>query len=132
MPRIWDKLPLMQFHLRRPCPHCPFRSDGHPYLVGARAQELADALKFGNWFGCHETTESDEESGESMCTDDTEHCAGAMILLEKIGWPSQAMQLSERLQYPRNAFYDPNRLDMEAPVFNTLEEFVSFHSRSSR
>jgi hypothetical protein len=53
-----------------------------------------------------------------------------MILLEKIGWPSQAMQLSERLQYPRDAFYDPNKLDMKAPVFNTLEEFVSFHCGS--
>lgn len=125
----------MQFNMVRPCPHCPFRTDGHPFLVEDRAQELADALKFGNWFGCHETTETveyedSEECGETRCTDETEHCAGAMILLEQIGQPSQAMQLSERLRYPPERPYDPSRLDMTAPVFKTLKEFVAFHARS--
>jgi hypothetical protein len=122
----------MQFNMVRPCPHCPFRKDNVPFLHPERAKDIADGLKMGTWFGCHETIEfvdENEDEGELKCVDTTEHCAGAMILMEKINRPTQAMQLSERLRYPPERPYDRDRLDMESPVFKTLEEFVAFHAK---
>lgn len=129
----------MRFNMVRPCPHCPFRSDNPPFLHKERAKEIAQAFKEGNWFACHQTTvyREDEETGDGdmECTDSSEHCAGAMILLEKIGWPSQAMQLSERLGNLGclgDDFYRPERLEMTAPVYDSLETFVQVHEPSRK
>lgn len=125
----------MFFNLRKPCPHCPFRSDGSGYLHPERAREIAKGLKSGDWFACHHTTEMvEDETGEEDlgCVSTSEHCAGAMILLEKIDRPSTAMQLSERLRYPPEGFYDRSKLDMDSPVVDSLEAFVEHHAKESR
>lgn len=109
----------MKFDLKRPCAHCPFRTDIRPYLHGARAQEIVDSMiQHDGYFPCHKTIEHDDE-GEGVVLDTSQHCAGATILLEKIDRPNQAMRFFERLGH-----YDRTALDMDSPVFDTPEAFV--------
>lgn len=48
-----------------------------------------------------------------------QHCAGALILLEKMEQPNQMMRWMERI-----GAYDRTKLDMDAPVFGDTEEFI--------
>jgi hypothetical protein len=77
-------------------------------LRRARVRELKRALVH-NTFSCHKTTGA--ERGK-LTTSNTSHCAGALILLEKLGRPSQMMRIGYRL-----GIYDPTKLNMKAPVF---------------
>ena len=47
------------------------------------------------------------------------HCAGALILLEKLNLPSQMMRIAERL-----GMYDRRKLDMLAPVFDSFVAMI--------
>lgn len=107
------------FDMKRPCPGCPFRTDIAPYLARRRAAEIARALLDDQSFHCHKTVDYRGEDGEGQVTGDSQHCAGATIVLEKMGQPNQMMRISERLR-----MYDRRRLDMKAPVVEDLEEFV--------
>jgi len=106
----------MNFNLTKPCKDCPFRKDVDSYLRKARVSELERVLvREQGTFTCHKTNDySDEEVRE---TQKSEHCAGAMILLEKIGRPNQMMRIAERCRA-----YDHRKLDMEAPVFDSFAE----------
>lgn len=74
--------------LTAPCKHCPFRTDIPAYLTAERVEEIQYSL-IRSEFPCHETTQHDEE-GEVMSTGSEMHCAGALILLEKLEQPSRA------------------------------------------
>jgi hypothetical protein len=115
----------MNYDLKKPCAHCPFRTDCRPGWLGrSRAQEIATAITDQQaTFACHETTVEGED-GEQKETNDSQHCAGAMILLEKINRPNQMMRICERL-----GLYDRTKLDMDAPVFDTPKEFVKHHGK---
>lgn len=115
----------MKFDLIRPCKLCPFRRDClRGWLGEARAGEIAGSLGWdGGTFQCHETTDWDEEMGEPSRDENTQHCAGALIVMERTETPSQMVRIAERL-----GLYDRRRLDMEAPVFGSFEEFVEHHS----
>lgn len=112
--------------LVRPCAHCPFRTDIPPFLRAARIYEIAAQLPNG-YFVCHETIDYDQEpeegadgeEPEAALTEKSEHCAGALILLEKLEQPSQLMRIYERL----NA-YDATKLDMSAPVYDSFEQMA--------
>lgn len=111
----------LSFKLRRPCPHCPFRTDVPPFLCGERAQSIARDLLAGSEFHCHETTVDD---GEDLASGpNSQFCAGALIMLERSEAPNQAMRIGERL-----GFYDPARLDMGAPVHASTVDFVRHHA----
>ena len=56
-----------------------------------------------------------EERATPVETARTQHCAGALILLEKLHHPSQLMRIFERLDG-----YDRSKLDMAAPVYDTF------------
>lgn len=109
----------MRFNLRRPCPHCPFRRGCLPEWLGReRAEEIAGSLLGGRTFACHETTEvGGAPAGREQ------HCAGAVLLLERLGRPSQLMRVAERL-----GSYVPTRLDHAADVFASPGEFIEHHS----
>ena len=114
----------MDFDLKRPCHHCPFRSDRHGFL--RRADEIADDLRAGRTFTCHETTVSvDREDGSSDRVDGAkaQMCAGAMSVLMKdpVG-PNQMMRIAQRL-----GVFDPDALDPDAPTFDSLRAFVAHH-----
>lgn len=87
----------MRFSLTRPCALCPFRTD------------LASGP-------CHETT------GVKGPQRAAQHCAGALIMLERANLPSQAMRIAERL-----GIYDRRKLDMGAPVYDSPASWVQAH-----
>lgn len=110
----------MGFKLRRPCAKCPFRTDCMPeWLNRGRAAEIANSItKEQQAFQCHETTEvgGADPGGE-------QHCAGALILLEKSGVGfGQVARIAGRM-----GVFDPEKLDLEAPVFDTISAFVEHH-----
>lgn len=105
-----------------PCENCPFRTDVVPYLTRARAEEIAASLDQGE-FPCHKTVryDDDEDGGRSRDSFPREvHCAGAMIMLEKMGNPSVPMKLAAAF-----GMYDRTRLNMDAPVFDSAEDFIN-------
>jgi hypothetical protein len=112
----------MKFDLTKPCAECPFRHDINGYLREEWAEEIVEALLSDATFSCHKTNEYDDE-GEPLESGESQHCAGAMILLEHQEQPNQLMRISRRL-----GFYDPSRLDMTAPVFDDPETFIDHHA----
>lgn len=122
-----------QFRLTRPCESCPFRTDKPFYLAPGRAREIADALEDDQTFHCHKTIDyGREDDVDDEWDDDGEdrlrvpgeqeaHCAGALIVLEKMDRPNQMMRIFERI-----GGYDRTKLDMNAPVPDTLDEWVEF------
>jgi hypothetical protein len=118
----------MNFDLIRPCDNCPFRTDCLKGWLGeGRAAEIAVGITDGQkTFTCHKTTKFDDEL-ESVPHDQQQHCAGAMILLEKLNRPNQMMRWMERL-----GMYDRSKLDMDAPVFDDTESFIEHHTKESK
>lgn len=118
----------MNFDLVRPCKDCPFRSDVRAYLSKRRVREIIDAItRQQGTFSCHKTNEfGEDENGNSRTieTSKTQHCAGALIMLERLERPNQMMRISERL-----GFYDRTKLDMDAPVFNSPKEMIAAQPR---
>lgn len=110
------------YRLVRPCRDCPFRTGPEAIrLSHERAQGIATYLTSndGN-FHCHATTTTDEDSGESVVTATTSACAGSLIMLEREGVTTQMMRIGRRC-----GVYDPERLDMSSPVFDTLDAWVA-------
>lgn len=110
--------------LRAPCPNCPFRTDVRPYLNPARAIEIVESITDRDQsFACHKHTMFGETpDGESVAINhrDDQHCAGAMILLERMDQPNQWMRIAERL-----GFYDRTRLKMDAPVYEDGDAMIA-------
>lgn len=125
----------MAYDLRRPCAKCPFRTDIKPYIRHGRALEIAAGLERGE-FTCHQTTvDSEDDEGECERVDgpDAQHCAGALIMLEAEGHPSQMMRIAERLRGKDGGpMYDPSKLDMTAPVYQSRDEFIDAHREAER
>jgi hypothetical protein len=108
----------MKFDLVAPCKDCPFRTDVQLFLHPERAEEICDALERGLTFSCHKTNDFDEE-GETTETADSQHCAGALIMLEKMEMPNQMMRIAERLH-----MYDASKLRMDSPVYDDSEVMI--------
>lgn len=74
----------INYFMKRPCQHCPFRSDVKPFLTMERGEELAFATENPyNTFYCHKTTETVEyEDGESDCVgvESSLICAGFLTM----------------------------------------------------
>lgn len=134
--------PRTPYTLKSPCANCPFRADKPFYLGAERAEEIADSLRDGSSFYCHKTIaygdESDERENECEDEDEDEKnlgqgeitsrsrmCAGALITLEREDSPNQIMRIAERL-----GLYDRSALDMDAPVYGSLDEWqASFRDK---
>ena len=109
----------MKYTMTTPCCLCPFRSDTKQLTVSP--QRLAQFAS--GEFPCHQTAElQQDEDGEGgyMATDDSQHCAGLLIMLEKMGRPHQMMRIAERL-----GMYDASKLNMDAPVHESLAKGVA-------
>lgn len=110
----------MKFDLKKPCDNCPFRSDRVFYLHEERVEEILHGMiEEQRTVTCHKTIDysKEDESGEHIAQPDDQHCAGALILLEKINRPNQMMRIAERC-----GFYDRTKLNMASPVYDTPEE----------
>jgi hypothetical protein len=114
----------VKFDLVRPCKHCPFRTDTPPFLNPSRVWEIGLAITDGDsTFACHKTVEHDED-GEHIPKGDEQHCAGAAILLMKLEMPNQMMRIAERI-----GMFDSSKLDMDAPVYDSIEEMADAQPR---
>ncbi len=113
----------MNFNLKKPCKDCPFRKDVKPYLHKRRCKEILSALfDQDGTFSCHKKNGYDDDGG-AIETRDSEHCAGATILLEKENSPNQLMRIAERLR-----LYDRRKIDMKAPVYSSRKEMQAAYN----
>lgn len=121
----------MKFDMRKPCPRCPFRSDITQYLTSGRCDEILTAITDQQQtFSCHktiETVEDDDGNTDTRSTSDSQHCAGALILLEHEERPNQMMRIMERL-----GFYDRTKLDMDSPVYESVEDMQEAHDDAEK
>lgn len=106
----------MNFDLVQPCDNCPFRNDIRPYISAGRIEEIRDALD-RTTFSCHKTVLYDDQ--ETRDGDKTQHCAGALILMEKENHQGQMMRIAERL-----GLYDHRKLKMDSPVYDSFEDMI--------
>lgn len=105
----------MKFDLTRPCAACPFRTDIDFYLSPGRVHAIYRDITDGDAsFSCHKTTEFDD--GEYRRRPDEQHCAGAMVMLMRMDMPNQIMRIAMRI-----GMFDPDALDMDAPVFHDVD-----------
>jgi hypothetical protein len=110
------------YKLTKPCATCPFRKDIRPFVRPDRVTEIEKTLVHSE-FHCHNTIDysnhdvDDEGDGPFDHGPDATHCAGALILLEKLERPSQMMRIAERL-----GMYDSSKLDMTAPIYDSFKE----------
>lgn len=117
----------MNYEMTNPCANCPFRKDIPPFLNYGRVIEIGKSLIRGE-FPCHKTTVMGEgEDADLEATKDSQHCAGALILMEKTGQSSQMMRIVERL-----GMYDHSKLNMDAPVFDSWQEMADAQPKRSR
>ena len=96
-----------------PCPDCPFRKDTHPFLT--RARQIAMAISTNQEaFTCHKTNDG------AIVTAKSRHCAGAILILEKMG----VLNISMRMALILKCYNRPTGGEL---IFETLEEFVNHH-----
>lgn len=109
-----------QLRLTTPCKNCPFRTDIPPFLRKDRAAGIAhETFKMGRAFNCHKTVDYSTGQDQGRITLDSINCAGSLILAKKINRPSQLAQIAERM-----GLWSPASLNMRAPVFDTVQQFV--------
>lgn len=101
----------MKYTMTTPCDSCPFLKKYAKAYAMKRLSQFASGA-----FPCHKTADNDEdtyEDGEGgyVATENSLHCAGALIFNEKRGQSHQMMRICERL-----GMYDNTKLNMEADV----------------
>jgi Family of unknown function (DUF6283) len=111
----------VKFDMRRPCNNCPFRSDIKFPLELERVEEIVHSITGEDkTFTCHKTTKFDDD-GDNIPRKDDQHCAGALIMLERMENPNQMMRIAERL-----GVYDRHKLDMNyAPVYEHGDDMIA-------
>lgn len=125
----------MKYDLKTPCRNCPFRTDDTAirFACRERAAEIEEQA-YRRGFPCHLSAEHiededtfDGESGGFYPGENTQHCAGALIMYcrSDMGpWPgiNNDDDLYERLC---------KRLDFEAPVFDGEDEFIEANAEEA-
>lgn len=89
----------MKFDLKQPCKDCPFikGSSTNISLAKGRIEGIVADLRADCSFTCHKTLD--------LPTMEQQHCAGALIFLEREERPNQMMRIAERLN-----MYDRTKL----------------------
>ncbi len=107
------------FNRTKPCNTCPFRTgeNGLRLLGRDRAREIAYSLLEDGSFSCHDDIDLQELKRQ--------HCAGAVIVLEKLNRPNQMMRIAERLR-----LYDRNALSGKEEVFDDFEDWIDTQSET--
>lgn len=142
-PKQQSKDDIQSFKLKRPCKECPFRKDLPEHLKGWLGKERAEGIAFdtfktGQSFPCHKTTGTmhsddeyddwDDEAKPTPYDQNTSQCAGAAIMQIKTDNPSAYIQVAERLGWTKEV-EAMKQLDLDSPVFDTVADFIKFHSR---
>lgn len=105
------------YALKKPCANCPFLKDQSKAieLQPGRVEGIIEGLLDGSAssFACHKTTHSGDwietEDGEEsyQSSGKEQQCAGSLAVLEKIGRPTQLMQVMGRLDLYKPEQYIP-------------------------
>jgi hypothetical protein len=115
----------VNFDLKKPCSTCPFRHDVQPFLTLPRAKEiLGEIIDEDKTFSCHKHNSFDDD-GDVRETKNSQHCAGALILLERANRPNQLMRIAERIGY-----YDRRKIDMTAPVYSSKTAMLAAYRKA--
>lgn len=87
--------------MKQPCVDCPFikGSSTNMSLAEDRLTGIVSDVMNNHTFTCHKTL--------PLIEVDQQHCAGALIYLEKRDNPNQLMRIAERI-----GIYDRKRLEM--------------------
>lgn len=112
------------FRLRTPCKDCPYVPGAFKGLTRKRKQIFADALLTGDaTFPCHKTISGveDEETGNYKPGETDQHCAGALIVMSKEG---KLMDNSVIRIAAIFGLFDPDKLDLAAPTYESMQAFV--------
>lgn len=77
----------MSEFIKKPCQHCPYRTDVKPFLTPERGEELAYATQNRySSFPCHKTTSQDDD-GEPEYSNTEKQCAGFLTLMANYTTP---------------------------------------------
>jgi hypothetical protein len=94
----------LRYDMTTPCDQCPF------LIESCFTYESLEAHASGS-FPCHKQCVENDDGEFVARGPKTQHCAGALIFLEKQERSHQMMRIAERLGH-----YDRTKLDMDAPV----------------
>lgn len=117
------------YDLKRPCKHCPFRTDETAirFSCRERAKEIEESA-YRRGFPCHESAvciEEDEfDQGGFVFGENTQHCAGAIIMFLKAGYTAWPGIDNDDELYDRLC----EQVDWKAPVFQDEEAFLRANS----
>ena len=97
----------MQFDLKQPCKDCPFikGSSTNRTLAEGRLNDIIDTIRHDKTFTCHKTLE--------LPSSEQQHCAGALVFLEREKCPNQMMRIAERF-----GMYDRHALKMDVDLID--------------
>lgn len=97
----------MRFNMKKPCKECPFirGSATNTTLAPGRLDGIIDDIRSDMTFTCHKSLDKPQT--------DQEHCAGALVFLERENRPNQMMRVAERF-----GMYDRQKLDMNADIID--------------
>jgi len=116
----------MKFDLKTPCKNCPFMNtkDGIKFACRERAEEIEETA-YRNGFPCHLSavdTSDDYEDGGYEFSENTQHCAGALLMFLKDGYENGNIPM-ERLDEDEQDRIK-QRLNWKAPVYESVEDFL--------
>lgn len=101
----------MRFDMKTPCQQCPFvkGSTTNRTLRKGRLEDIMKDVRNGCTFTCHKTLDQEKR--------DQQHCAGALIFIEKEIPDHPMIQIAERL-----GIYDRTGLNMDADIVEAQKE----------
>jgi hypothetical protein len=117
---------LLRFDLRSPCADCPFRNDLpiNEGTVGTFAENIWSIIRGEFVHSCHKTDPRSDYEPAKDYRGPIQHCAGAMVMMEKSEEPSNFMLWAEAQGKMKR-----KRLNLGAPVddiYTTAGRYVDF------
>ncbi|MEL6493170.1 MAG: hypothetical protein AAFQ95_24730 [Cyanobacteria bacterium J06621_3] len=105
---------------QQPCNNCPFRSDIDFWLTPEKVEAIVKALQGDGDFCCHKTTAASSSKLERKRA-----CVGAAIFLEHVREGGLRANRTFRMREMFCHDFSREALDMNAPVFKTVEAFTA-------
>lgn len=124
----------MKFDLKTPCKNCPFMNtkDGIKFSCRERAEEIEEQA-YRHGFPCHlsavDTSDEDEDGG-FVFGDNTQHCAGALLMFLKDGYENGNVPMEQLDEDESDRIKE--RLNWKAPVYESIEAFLDASTKPSR